>query len=152
TGAAASPSAERDLRAGLVPALTILYHPCLDRVGERAVLGDLTCRDAVGLSRTTPVFAPPGAAGGVTLGDSPLSRQPLRIVAPPDGQLGLDPGDSPTHVAVDGARLERGRDFSPAEVASGVVVELGGRIVLLLHLAREAAPEPGDCLGLVGDN
>jgi two-component system, NtrC family, nitrogen regulation response regulator GlnG len=151
-GAPATPGSDRTIRAGLVPALTLLFHPRLERVGERAVLGDLRLLDAVGISRTAPGFAVPGAAGGAPLGDTHLSRKPLRVVALPDGQIRLDPTSSGTHVTADGEPLRTSRDFSPDEVANGVVVELAGRVVLLLHLVHPSSPEPGERFALVGDN
>lgn len=154
-GAAGGPSLDRAGRAGgpgLVPALTVLYHPRLERIGERAILGDLRLRDAVGLSRTAPSFGSPGVAGGAPLGDIHLSRKPLRIVELPDGRIRLDRAESGTRISADGEPLEKSRDFSKDEVANGVVIELAGRVVLVLQRVDPAPPGPGDRLGLAGDN
>src|SRR5690242_16515143 len=56
-----------DVPADLVPALTILWHPRLEHVGERAILGDIALRDAISLSRMEPCFGPPGASSGTPL-------------------------------------------------------------------------------------
>ncbi|XXY50308.1 sigma 54-interacting transcriptional regulator [Sorangium sp. So ce269] len=141
-------------RAGarLVPALTVLYHPDLERVGDRAILADLALRDAVALSRMEPYFGPPGAARCAPLGDTHLSRKPLRLIALPDGRIRLDPAEGRTRAAVDGAPLEGSRDLSRDEVTRGAVIELADRVVVLLHMTDPSPPEPGERLGLVGDN
>lgn len=141
---------EREARSGLVPVLTILCHPRLERIGERCTLGELRFRDAIGVSRLEPGFSPPGAAGGAPLGDTHLSRAPLRLIALPGGQIRLDASASRTPVVVEGEPLEGRRDVSAEEVARGVILQLAARIVLLLHVADSSPPEPGDDLGLVG--
>ncbi|KYF76014.1 AAA family ATPase [Sorangium cellulosum] len=138
--------------ARLVPALTVLYHPDVERVGERAVLADLAFRDAIALSRMEPYFGPPGAARCAPLGDTHLSRKPLRLIALPDGRIRLCAAEGRARAAVDGAPLEESRDLSLAEVTRGAVIELAERVVLLLHLTDPSPPEPGERLGLIGDN
>src|SRR5712691_2624517 len=69
-----------------VPALTILYHPDLARIGERARLGALAAPGGnTSVSRTDTEFAQPGAAQRAPLADPVLSRRGLRIDT-------LDPG------------------------------------------------------------
>ncbi|WP_438021207.1 sigma 54-interacting transcriptional regulator [Sorangium sp. So ce315] len=136
----------------LVPALTVLYHPDLERVGERAVLADLALRDAVALSRMEPYFGPPATTRCAPLGDTHLSRRPLRIIALPDGRIRLCAAEGRMRAAVDGTLLEGSRDLSLDEVARGAVIELAERVVLLLHMMDPSPPEPGERLGLVGDN
>ena len=60
-----------------VPALTIVYHPEVRRVGERALLDGLMEGKPVQLSRLEPGFAPPGQADRRPLSDRHLSRSPL---------------------------------------------------------------------------
>ncbi|XYI02911.1 sigma 54-interacting transcriptional regulator [Sorangium sp. So ce1128] len=148
------PSAAASPRAGArrVPALTILYHPRFERVGERAVLRDIAVRDAIALSRMEPCFGPPGAARGTPLEDVHLSRKPLRLLALPDRRIRLEAAESRMRVAVEGDPLQAIRDLSADEVEQGAVIELAERVVLLLHTADPSPPEPGDRLGLVGDN
>src|SRR5262245_60242414 len=116
-----------------VPTLTVLCHPDLDRVGDRAPLPELARGGTAALSRQEPSFAPPGAASGAPLGDLHLSRKPLRLAPAPGGGVVLSLGESRTHVAVDGEPLAADRALSAAEVSRGVVLQLAGRIVLLLH-------------------
>ncbi|WP_437957608.1 sigma 54-interacting transcriptional regulator [Sorangium sp. So ce119] len=117
-----------------VAALTVLYHPRLERIGDRAVLSRLVEDGEVLLSREAPDFAPPGGAPGAPLGDEHLSRRPLRLSPGPGGGLRLELGDSSTTVSLQGERLSGARSFSAAELQQGVVLELGRRVVLLLHL------------------
>ncbi|WP_437657787.1 sigma 54-interacting transcriptional regulator [Sorangium sp. So ce1182] len=128
-------------------ALTVLYHPCLERVGDRAVLSRLVAGGEVLLSREAPDFAPPGEARGAPLGDEHLSRRPLRLSSDPDGGLTLDLGDSGTALSVQGERASGALAISTAELQQGVVLELGRRVVLLLHEAASLADVFGSSTG-----
>jgi DNA-binding NtrC family response regulator len=134
--------------APLVPALTVLFHPDLDRVGEVAELVELDV-PPVALSRARPHFAPPGATARRPLEDRHLSRRPLWI-RPEGGGLVLDSGEAGMTVAVDGAPLAGRRRLAPAELDAGVVLVLADRVALLLRRARPVAGEPAPPLGLVG--
>ncbi|MDI1442453.1 sigma 54-interacting transcriptional regulator [Polyangium sp. 6x1] len=114
-------------------ALTVVYHPALDRVGDR-VLVDGSSGRPLALSRTEPGFAPPGALGdGEPLGDEHLSRKPILLTAASDGSVRIDVGDSSTAVAVRGQRIVGSTVLSAKELARGAVIELGHRVVLLAH-------------------
>ncbi|MDC3955176.1 sigma 54-interacting transcriptional regulator [Polyangium jinanense] len=116
-------------------ALTILYHPVLERVGDRVLIDDSPGRPFA-LSRAEPVFAPPSTPGeGEPLGDEHLSRKPIHFTAAPDGGLRIDVGDSSTALNLRGQRLLGSAMLSAKELARGVVLELGHRIVLLAHHA-----------------
>jgi two-component system, NtrC family, nitrogen regulation response regulator GlnG len=136
--------------------LTILYHPDLARVGERALLPELAAGRGEPLARSTPRFAAPGGIGGAGLAEPHLSRTPLWLVpgSTPDS-LRLELRDSRTPVEANGSLLAGSRELSPAEVEAGVVLLLGGYVVVLLHLlhplAAPASPAaPAD--GLVGES
>ncbi|WP_437607335.1 sigma 54-interacting transcriptional regulator [Sorangium sp. So ce834] len=128
-------------------ALTVLYHPCLERVGDRAVLSRFVAGGEILLSRDTPDFAPPGEARGAPLGDEHLSRRPLRLSSDPDGGLTLDLSDSGTAVSVQGERASGALAISTAELQRGVVLELGRRVVLLLHEVASLADVLGSSPG-----
>ncbi|MEM7585464.1 MAG: sigma 54-interacting transcriptional regulator [Acidobacteriota bacterium] len=135
---------ERRRGSGLpvsLPALTIIYHPDLRRVGERAVLSELASGLGAELGRQQPRFSPPGKRAAAPLGDRALSRQPfvLRAVA---GGLELDPTGTRTRLRVDGRRVTGSVQLSPRELAHGVVLELARRVVLLLHSHTPSAEEP----------
>jgi DNA-binding NtrC family response regulator len=131
-----------------VPALTIGYHPDLRRVGERALLSELTAAKAVPISRTAPEFTAPTSSEGRELADRHLSRRAVVLSQHPDGYL-LDRSDSPLTLTVDGAQVERSCVINSERLASGVVIELGDRVVLVLHLAGLASKQSRHG-GLVG--
>ncbi len=132
-----------------VPAWTVLAHPDPIRVGEVALLGDLAAGRASLLSRLEPLFAVPGGADPRPLGGAHLSRQPLRVE--PAGTHGarIDRAGSPTPVQIDGEPLGDQRVVAAERLEKGVVVELGRRVVLLLH-RRVPVPETVPDFGLVG--
>jgi hypothetical protein len=92
-----------------LPALTILAHPDLRRVGERVLLGELRHGGEAVLGRTTPEFAVPGEHLGRPLGLRPL----------PQGGVELDLADCPTAIRVNGEPVRRARGLSAAELGSG---------------------------------
>jgi DNA-binding NtrC family response regulator len=114
-----------DLPELRVPALTILAHPDLRRVGERVLLPALGSGRPVPLSRLAPLFAQPGGDLARPLADPHLSRTPIH----------LNPGEVPD------AGLER-----------GTVLVLADRVALLLHLLPPALPRETERFGLVGDS
>ncbi|WP_437552549.1 sigma 54-interacting transcriptional regulator [Sorangium sp. So ce367] len=138
--------------------LTILYHPCLDRIGDQALLPEPDGGGAALLSRVEPAFAPPGRAEGEPLADEHLSRKPLRLFAAADGGARLELGDSSTAVVVQGKRLQSAAHFSAAQLRRGVVLELGHRVVLLLHASASRqdliadTSMPGEERELIGDS
>ena len=134
-----------------VPALTLLVHPDLRRVGERVLLPGLGSGRPVPLSRLQPLFAPPGGGPARPLADPFLSRSPLH----------LSPGDPPGGVrlaAEDGrCRFALLGTAAPAEVAAaelerGAVLLLADRVALLLHRLPPVLPHDAETLGLVGDS
>lgn len=125
------------------PILTVACHPDLRRVGERAVLAPLLLRETVGLSRLEPAFA------GRPLEDRFVSRRPVVLSAAGDGGVSLDASGSGTKLRVDGARVEGTHVVSAADLRRGVVLELAGSTVLVLHAGRTQQRHTED-LGLVG--
>ncbi|WP_437758322.1 sigma 54-interacting transcriptional regulator [Sorangium sp. So ce1389] len=134
--------------AAETPALTILCHPLLDRVGERALLGEIAEGGVALVSRVTPAFAAKGQSSGSPLEDGHLSRRPFRLSAAGGDGIRLEIGDSGTAVVAQGRRIRESTVFSAAQVKRGVVLELSRRVVLLLHrtgglhaLPQDAATE-----------
>jgi two-component system nitrogen regulation response regulator GlnG len=138
--------------AAPVPALTLLYHPDLRRVGERALLSEIPLNREALVSRHAPEFAPPGLAAGRPLADRHISRQPLRFGPGSRGGIVLTAGESRTRVTAQGEPVSGAREFQAAEVERGIVLELAERVVLLLHVVRSLSPEPSGLFGLVGDS
>ena len=149
-------SRRRDARDGAL-ALTVLCHPDIRRVGERAVLRELTAGHAVALSRLQPELSQPGETLGRPLADRRMSRTPVWIAPLPHGEeaegVRLDTRECPTPVFADGLQVQGVQTFSREALAAGVVLELSSRSVLLLHHIQPGlhrAGGPGDLLGLVG--
>ncbi len=145
-------SIEADPGAVTAPALTILYHPDLHRIGDRAMLGDLSSGVATALSRDTPVFAAPRGARALPLEHTCVSRTPLLLTRAADGTVRLRREESRTKVVHRGRAVEAGIDVSPAMLRRGAVLTIGGRIVVLLHRAGALSAAGADDLGMVGES
>ena len=137
-----------------VVALTVLYHPDLARVGDRVLLPGLDGGRVARLSRNEPAFAPPGGGSGSPLADPYLSRSPLLLTKNANGGLRLVAEGSRTAVTVDGREVTAEVDLPPAAIDRGVVLQLAGRIVLLVHRAAEDLARAGSSacasFGMVG--
>ncbi len=133
-----------------LPALTILCHPDLDRVGDRVLLGELVAGREALLSRHQPHFAAPGSSQGRPLGDPFLSREPLRLEPLADGGVRIHRGRSRAHLEVDGAAVEDTATIAATEIKTGTVVELARRLVLLLHRRPAEVADTEESFGLVG--
>ncbi|NMO18660.1 sigma-54-dependent Fis family transcriptional regulator [Pyxidicoccus fallax] len=134
-----------------VPALTIVAHPQLQRVGDRLLLESLvTANKPAALSRNAPDFTRPGGLMGLPLGDPFISRTPVRLEPGPRGGVRLLVPEDATSVSVAGAPVTGGREFTSEEVNAGVPLVLAERVVLLLHRASTAQRASADDLGIVG--
>jgi transcriptional regulator with GAF, ATPase, and Fis domain len=142
------------LAAGSGPALalTILFHPDVSRVGERALLGPLAPGTAAQISRHEPSFSPPGGGAAGPLDSPHVSRSPIEITALEGGAVALDAAKTSTSVVARGKPLTSAA-FSADDVRRGVVLLLAGSVVLLLHrVASAPLGVRGEELGLVGDS
>ena len=152
-------STEKSLLAGsahgfgpaVVPALTIVWHPDLERVGEVCPLS-LGAGERVELARLAPLFCPAGRrrrAGGWSTSTSADRRRRCGLRWIRAGQLQLLPGETEVPTEVDGVALDRPSTITPSELDGGVILLVARRIVLCLH----RTPLPivrGPQLGLVG--
>ncbi|HKH49828.1 MAG TPA: sigma 54-interacting transcriptional regulator [Thermoanaerobaculia bacterium] len=146
----------------IVPGLTILGHPQIQRVGERAALFDLLSAPEALLSRGEPWFSAPGTSTLQPLAVPYLSRRPWLLRSTAAGGVQLVRGDSPMSLAANVAGNVAGNvsgntepvdseaSFSAAEVDRGVVLLLAGHVVLLLHRFRPVFPGSLPRYGLVG--
>lgn len=135
----------------LVPALTIISHPVIQRVGERLLLGELLEGREVALSRNAPVFARWDGEPSAPLGDRGLSRTKPIIFAPgPDGRVRLRVEEGGTRVVAADFVLGS-REFGPDALRAGIPLELANRVVLLLHLEEpDTSGSSRDPMGMVG--
>jgi two-component system nitrogen regulation response regulator GlnG len=131
--------------------LTIAAHPDPRRIGELARLGASHEGWVRELSRGRPSFHRPGGAPTGPLVDPHVSRAPLTLLS--DGTGGVLVRRPPTGPAirVDGRHLADARALAAAELEAGVVLELGGHVVLVLHAHDEAGERP-PAFGLVGES
>src|SRR5262249_37640954 len=113
------------------PALTVLWHPDVTRVGEQARLRALVETGEGALSRIEPQFTPPGARRPRPLTDPHLSRRGVELRSVRDG-VRLTPAES-MPLLVDGELLQGSRELSNDALEHGVVLDLAGRVLLLLH-------------------
>jgi two-component system, NtrC family, nitrogen regulation response regulator GlnG len=130
-------------------AVTVLYHPDLERVGEVSRFPALSGR--FGLSRVEPLFeASAGQGAGRALLDRGLSRQPHTLSLREDGGVRIVPAAGRRPFDVNGVPLPaEGAEFSSQAVRDGLIVLAANRVVLLLHhLPPQRAPLPS--FGLVG--
>ena len=134
-----------------LPTLSVLYHPDLRRIGARAFLSELAIGREVLVSRNEPELALPDQLVGRPLEDNHVSRKPFRLRSTGDGGIELLLGDSRTGVVADGVSVLQEHRFAPREVERGVVLELAGRVVLLLHVTTPPKETPPR-FGLIGDN
>jgi two-component system nitrogen regulation response regulator GlnG len=121
-----------------VPALTIIWHRDVRRIGD---LGLLLHPEGSQISRKTPPFD----AGA----DVVLSRAPFVSVLDRGGPVELRPIPSSVEIEVDGRPLENVRQLSEEQIRSGVILLLADELVVCLH--RLMAPvQRGPSLGIVG--
>jgi len=136
-----------------VPALTVLFHPDVRRVGEWTALSELLLGREAQVSRNYPDFISPDRLPGGPLADRYISRRPVLLQPAPGKAIVLSLGDSRTRVDADGVPVLQSRELSAAELERGVVVELAGRVVLLLHwLSQSPLTDEAGRLGLVGES
>ena len=136
----------------VVPALTVVSHPVPRRVGTRLLMDAVTAGRAVALSRNGPDFVAPGGSLGLPLADPFISRKPLEFSPSGDGGVRLVVPEDGTHVAVAGVPLLGAHDFGAPALAEGVVLELAGRVVVLLHAVELEGEGAAGTLGMVGES
>lgn len=134
----------------IMPTLTVLGHPDVNRIGDRAILGELMAGNETGLARNRLDFAPPDRIWGEPLDDPFLSREPIFFRPLYGGGVELSPQKSRTRVKVCGREPAPSYSFSGDEIRCGVVIELAGRVVLLLHFAPHDTVPDRDEFGLLG--
>ncbi|MCA9691369.1 MAG: sigma 54-interacting transcriptional regulator [Nannocystaceae bacterium] len=130
-------------------ALTIVFHPDVARVGERAWFDEFATERVGHVSRTWPLFH--GAAEPRPLAEHHVSRRPLRIAQLAGGGVQVSTTTGAAALRINGALVLDERLLSREELRDGAVLELASRIVLLLHEREEVAAVAHEC-GLVGDS
>ncbi|MBX3154866.1 MAG: sigma-54-dependent Fis family transcriptional regulator [Deltaproteobacteria bacterium] len=125
-----------DGRRPAEPMLVLAHHPALARAGEALAIGD-----GIELSRLAPAF---GDAG--PLDDPYVSRRAIGIARAGDGIVLQDRG---LDLTADGAPVRGARRLSAAELARGVELVLGKRVVFVVTTDHAPPTHAGD-LGMFG--
>ena len=131
-----------------VPALSLVWHPSLDRIGEQILLPELTRGETVRLSRLEPIFPSLTDAEPRPLADPRISRRAI-LLAPHDSGLRLDLDGSRTVLRVDGLEIDSHAEITADRLDGGVLLAVANRVLLLLHRQVPALRSPPD-FGLVG--
>jgi two-component system nitrogen regulation response regulator GlnG len=135
-----------------MPVLTVLHHPAVDPIGAVLRLSKIRAGGAVLLSRQEPDFVQPRQGGGAALSHRRISREPHVFSADGAGGVRITPARGSPRLTIDGAPCNGGMVAVTSDrLERGVVLELAGTVVLLLHLEPcENAVEPEH--GLVGES
>lgn len=137
----------------LVPALTLVWHPQVERIGQIAALTALQDGTAVEFRRDTPLFSQAGSSRGSGIDHRCVSQRTVSFhVRPTLHGFDLLPGDAGAKVFVNGQLLQARRPVTLAELRAGVIISVREWVVLCFHLVRYPvvrSPERG-LLG-VGD-
>jgi two-component system, NtrC family, nitrogen regulation response regulator GlnG len=121
----------------LAPAITMLWHYDLSRVGKSAPLD----HHRTEVSRHTAPFD--------LVVDSAISRAPFLIVEQRHGFVTLTPAGTRTSILVDGVPLTAPQNIDEHVLRKGVILTLAERIVVCLHQVRTPVLR-GPELGFVG--
>ncbi len=133
--------------ADRVPALTIVCHPDLTRVGERSLLLSVMLGQRVNVSRSGPDFQASATGPKRPLEDAYVSRKPLWLRSV-EGGVSVDGSEAVDSSKVDGRALSGSVTVPDEQLERGVVLELAGRVGVLLHSVE---PKPFETAhGLLG--
>jgi two-component system nitrogen regulation response regulator GlnG len=132
-----------------VPALTIIWHPDLDRAGEVAPLTGLVESGVALVTRDQPLFLTPGSLTGQSLDHRRMSREPVVEVVYARGDLQLRRGRADGEVEVDGRAFEEPRHLSPDDLRRGLILTVARRFIFCLHSIHLPISRSPD-LGLLG--
>ncbi|WP_141589315.1 sigma 54-interacting transcriptional regulator [Myxococcus sp. AB056] len=133
-----------------IPALTLISHTTVTRLGERLLLHGLLAGREVPLSRNAPDFCRPGEPLGLPLGDPFMSRKSILFV-PAGAGLRVVLGEVGRCTSA-GEPLHGAREFGPTELERGVPLEFSRRTGVLLHLAPPPESNAPSALGMVGES
>lgn len=136
-----------------VPALTVLFHPDIHRIGERAILWDPGgAHGEASLSRRELGFRSPRGGPERPLDDPYLSRRPIRFTAARFGGVRIDCTRTGTRVVANDDWISDDRVFLGVEVDRGVVLVLSERVSILLHNTSLTDAGGVPDFGLVGES
>lgn len=136
-----------------VPSLTILGHPDPSRVGDRRILPALAVGREIKISRIEPHFEDPSTGQARPMAVAHISRQPIQLSGGKTrGSIVLQTGSTRTPLIADGVEFSVEKTFSAQEIERGVTLELGHRVVLLLHTLAQGTTGTTQSNGLIGES
>jgi DNA-binding NtrC family response regulator len=124
--------AEQASEAALV--LTVVWHPDLDRAGEQQVLP--APGQTLLLNRFEPAWLSPLDGRRRGLEHASVSRAPLSLQRLADGAVQVSVADARAKVELNGQPLDGVATLDAAALATGAMLQLGGRVLLCLHQAQ----------------
>lgn len=113
-------------------AMTIAYHSDWKRIGATTYLDGLDQGKIFTLSRLEPEFAVPYSKNAYCLDDRYISRKPITIQQL-NGRLLITPHPEGTGIRIDGIHIRAQHYIFEEQLKNGVVMELGGRVIVVLH-------------------
>ncbi len=131
-----------------VPALTVVWHPHLDRIGQIAPLTGLLERDVVHISRSAPPFVSPGGHAGEPLAHRFISKSPVLEIRAVRGGFELRRLRQ-DEVEIDGQPLAAVCVVAGPDLARGIILTLARRVTLCLHTVHVPVNR-SPSLGLLG--
>jgi two-component system, NtrC family, nitrogen regulation response regulator GlnG len=137
------------LRGFIVPALTILWHPDLERVGEVTPLTAALETDDTDLTRTQPAFFVPGSIIRRPIDHLAMNRNPVLRLTLRGGDLVLEPGIANKKVELEGEPFVQPRRLDRAELRRGLIFTVGRGFAFCIHEIQFPISRAQD-LGLLG--
>jgi len=120
--------------------ISIVFHPDTSRIGETACFEKLAGEASRILGRQTPMFQHfDEKVSSTPLNDPYVSKEALRI-SYTNGSIILGRESSSSRARVGGCELAGEVRLSSAQLATGVPIILGGRVVLLLRRSAQFTP------------
>jgi two-component system nitrogen regulation response regulator GlnG len=131
-----------------VVGLTLLNHPDPSRIGQIGALFPEHPGGKRRISRSEPSFSCVGQDGGEALATPLVSRKNLVVRTARPGEVRVEFEEPSLKARVNGEPLTGAYTCNVDELESGVVIELGAFVVLLLHFVDGSeTPAAGSLLG-----
>jgi len=133
-----------------IPMLIIQNHADLGRIGETCRMDGLLTGQVLQLARNQLDFCQAQSPIGTPLADPYLSRSPILLSALSSGEIKFDKAENKTPVTVAGLPVESSLLISQDQLSTGVIIELGKRVTLLLKSFPNSQAKTGDDFGMIG--
>jgi two-component system nitrogen regulation response regulator GlnG len=119
-----------------IPALTLLWHPDPERVGQTSPLVEVHEGRLFGLKRDAPLFGLPGTTRGQPIANRCVSREAAFTLRRTSRGYELAAGSAPTSLTVSGQPFEGVRELAAEDLQGGVSIAVGKWVALYLHTLR----------------